>query len=403
MRTRRSRGYRRRCAGPSLVRTRPKWIGEHVPPPPPFVGNLFRSYRPTFISDYESLATHSWSAFNTGSTAGRELSLTGSSGSSAILPPVRWVCYEPAAASDRYDIFDRDTTFTNFLRLPSLAGSEFKRGLINTILPASGNSHFTLGTTTEIEASQLLTYGPYKSSGVAATVSVHRWRHRVNGVNQTLKSGPIAYPWTGPDWTIALAEGDIWELDVWYKLELNALGTAVMRLDETNQIGTLADSYRTLGHNRHVMFGANISDGWDPAAQTYDLTFGSGTWTKTEEVYWGTRADFRFDGIGPGPATYNYRINLDWGGEIAFISIFTFFSGCIYVPQDSSDYIQTTTRPDLTGTQLWKAGAFDWSGVTTFVPLYRASTLQSFRGKRSGTFEATDAYMPSSITVTHVP
>ncbi len=32
---------------------------------PPFTRNIWRSYKPTFIADYESLATHSWSNFNT--------------------------------------------------------------------------------------------------------------------------------------------------------------------------------------------------------------------------------------------------------------------------------------------------------------------------------------------------
>ncbi len=90
------------------------------------------------------------------------------------------------------------------------------------------------------------------------------WRHRINGVNQTLKSGPLTYPAAGADWQLALNEGDIWELDVWYKLELNALGNAVMRVNETQQFGTIADSYYTgYGANR-VSFGALISDGWDP-------------------------------------------------------------------------------------------------------------------------------------------
>ncbi len=99
---------------------------------------------------------------------------------------------------------------------------------------------------------------------------------------------------------------------------------------------------------------------------SYDLTFSSGTWTKTDEVYYGKHASLRYDGpnqIG-FPGVYNWGISLDWSNEIAFLDLYSPFSWCRFVPQDSGDYIQSTSRPDLTGTQLWKGGCFDWSGST---------------------------------------
>lgn len=398
MRTRRSRGYRRRCAGPSLVRTRPKWARSEVSATE-IDGTVFRSMEPTFIADYESISTASWAS----GTNVRNYAFTGTSGQSVIMDPIRWVVYEPAAASDRYDFVERQSApRASYLDLALTnidgANPHGYHALLNTILPASGNSHMTLKAASQLNAPFVL--APQRISGVTATASVYRFRHRVNGTAVgSLESGPVSV-FTGPEWSVALNEGDTYEIDVWTKYELTANGTSTIQIETGQNTGGISDNYSALAAARQLSMDALISYGWDPTTHRYDLTFTGGDMTtKVTDAFFDTRATWEYNG-----STYYWFITLDWLGEIPLLSIGNVVGGsCWYVPTDSSDYILTTTRPDMTGTQLWKMGCWDWDGTTTFVPLHRYDKFSSWPGKRSGTFEFTDTLMPSSVSVAYAP
>jgi hypothetical protein len=205
---------------------------------------------------------------------------------------------------------------------------------------------------------------------------------------------------TGPEWGVALSEGDVYELDVWTKFQLGANGTSTLQIETGQNIGGISDNYSPLAAVRKLTMDALISYGWNPATHKYNLSFTGGDLTTMDyESFYDTRAEWGYNGT-----SHYWTIQLDWLGEIPLLVIGNAIGGqCWFVPTDSSDYILSTTRPDMTGTQLWKMGCWDWDGTTTFVPVHRYAALESFIGKRSGTFEFTDIKMPTAVSVAYAP
>ncbi len=395
----RFRGFRRRCVGPSLVRSRPSFRTVTAEATE-IAGAIWRTMKPTFIADYEGISTASWAS----GTNVRNYAFTGTSGQSVIMDPIRWVVYEPTTAGDRYDYVTRqsaprasylDLPMTDLVFAPNPHG---RHAMLNTILPVSGRSHMTLKPTSQLSASFI--NSPIRISGVSATPSVYKFRHRINGTAVgSLESGPVSV-FTGPEWGVALSEGDVYELDVWTKYQLGANGTSTLQIETGQNIGGISDNYSPLAAVRKLTMDSLISYGWNPATHKYNLSFTGGDLTTVDyELFYDTRAAWGYNGT-----TAYWTISLDWLGEIPLLQIGNVTHGiCWFVPADSSDYILSTTRPDMTGTQLWKMGCWDWDGTTTFVPLHRYAKLESFIGKRSGTFEYTDIPMPTAVTVTYAP
>jgi hypothetical protein len=132
------------------VRTRPRFGVR--PPPVPYVGTIVRHLYPTLVSDYESVATASWTSENVSDalfigapspktwncyTCMRTVANQGTDSDYVILDPIRWSQIEPAAAGDPYDF-----------------GNPLSSGMHPSLLPVSGNSHVSDGKVPMIEFPQ---------------------------------------------------------------------------------------------------------------------------------------------------------------------------------------------------------------------------------------------------------
>jgi hypothetical protein len=406
--------------------------------PEPFIGQLLRSMTATFIADYESLSTASWTSgthdyLAEGSYNCQYIHHNESAGGYIITDPVRWSVYEPAAASDRYDMFSQVSGATNFLS--TIRGTPKKEALLKSILPASGASHCTLPasvhvattvcvpdqatrcgvfsaghTGTDFDNATLEAILPATSVATSQNITMYAWRHRVNGTAVgTLQTGtpPVYYPssFSGADFAVAINEGDTYEIDVWYKHICNNAGKAAIVIVTGAATGSPTNRYNTLGRERDLLIDDVImSNGFDHSVNTYDLTFTGGDMaTLLSRDTTPTSVTYKYSSTAVGGTFPIWTIVLDWEFELVTLTITRSSATCTctFTPTPA-DYIATTTRPDLTGTQLWKQGPFDWDGTTTFEPWYRRNATQSYQGRRSGTLLFTDLLMPTSISVAYV-
>lgn len=325
-------------------------------PAPPLPGSITRSVIPTAIADYESISTASWSSGSLTTLSGaydsyyyhHQAANISLAGSSYIMDPIRYSIHEPSTAGATYDSVGKwdlysgqfsnarsyghvgDSAYvTAFpLNIGSVQGACGQFGLIDTLLPVSGNSHAVFDADARVvgfpEAG--VSYlgslpwvgdGQYQNSGdvagttpipvpeLAAIASSVQWaplrgtkiyaiRHRVNGS----AVGTLAtFPVYNPSWYVTLAAGDTWEIDIWYQVNItkapaygNRAGkhAAWIPIQKTtggsyypptrHSVGIYKNSRgpRAIGFS-----GLNFTPSFNAATQTYELAFsgGSPSWT----------------------------------------------------------------------------------------------------------------------------
>lgn len=325
-------------------------------PIPPLPGTITRSVIPTEIADYEGLATAAWTTMSCTTLSGayncltfhHEVANNKLSGSSYILPPVRYSVHEPSTAGATYDSVGKwdlySGQFSNARNYLHIGNSSWTTGypltvqrvqdacgqfgLINTLLPISGNSHAVFDSTTSVTGipvagtsyqGQLpwMGDGAYQNSddvGGTAGIPVPElaaispsvsWaplrgavpyaiRHRVNGTAVgTLQIAPLYYP----SWFVTLTAGDTYELDVWWRAEITRATfygniprkhAIWLPLDKVSNGSYYPPAARSTGSGtgnrapRALAFsGINFTPNFDPAQHTYEFAFsgGSPSWT----------------------------------------------------------------------------------------------------------------------------
>lgn len=173
----RTKGPRRRGSLHTLVRSVPR-IGQRIPPVP-WIGTISRYLYPTEVSDYESLATGSWTVGNfkpqwtwpANTFSGNPWECyyhlmavpeESTSEVEVILPPIRYAVEEATVSGGDFDHW-----YNNPIGQPNAEQYESgtarglpgaptpKRGLSplcsNTLLPVSGDSHVSDGKPTSLE------------------------------------------------------------------------------------------------------------------------------------------------------------------------------------------------------------------------------------------------------------
>lgn len=247
----RDRGPRRRCASDrTLVRTRP---AVNVPPPPiPLNGPMRRMMVPSLISDYEGLATASWSTGVTGNFG----ALANSSWNcffhhvvrtdprstySVILPPVRWTIAAPASDGGNYDFWiDRSPAKVGYYPQGYGTIGAHEVGVTNTLLPSTHYAEYQQGFCELADFPFPPVCQPTPANGnvwresslQAISPGTQVWqggwsiaaiRHRVNGsAVGSLRLNPPGNRSVTNDWRFDTSKGDTYAIDVWYRFTVPA-------------------------------------------------------------------------------------------------------------------------------------------------------------------------------------
>ena len=313
-RTVRSRGPRRRGDQRTLVRPMPVF---NTPPPPiPLGGQIRRLMTPSFIADYEGLATASWTAGVTGNIG------TAASSSwncqyhhvvrtnprveyNVILPPVRWQIAAPSSNGGTYDFWNTRTGGrAGYIPQGSVGGGTI--GISDKLLPSGHFAEYPNGfaellefpfppgcrrSTTAVNvwlesALQAISPGT-EISATGPTISIAAIRHRVNGTAVgSLTLDPPGSRWATTAWRFDLVEGDSYAIDIWYRFRIFA-----QQLFQPTKACAYIPTTRVSNGSRRVLptilfapvavfQNINYSPAFNFAEQTYSVTVsGHSGWT----------------------------------------------------------------------------------------------------------------------------
>jgi len=292
-----------------------------TPPPIPLPGWIQRMMIPSFIADYEGLATASWTSGTTGNFAGVANtswncqyfhSTTPNQNTTpidVIMPPVRWSIACPATNGGSYDWWllssatNRYTTWAlnqiGDLGESAVTTSKGTMGFCETVLPAS---HFVTWQQGFAELSVVplwnsgtnLTQYP-GSLGTESTLNaisgnplmqqrftqIYAIRHRVNSAAVgTLRIQPNMNRRATDAWRFSISPGDTYELDVWYRLYTpsggvmpSTSGKAYWYIPTTRvSNGSRQRTSQVANYPIAAFKNANFSNAFNYQTQTYNIT-----------------------------------------------------------------------------------------------------------------------------------
>jgi hypothetical protein len=458
----RQKGDRRRASGSTLVRTLPSF--RHVPPPIPAEGSITRAVYAESISDYESLSTASWSTGTTGFTTDFHANCLYHHYTTTdrrtvpvdnILNPIRWYMAMPTTNGGTYDRWAKSRDFgASSLSVPTLNDGRYQHALdfalyasniapVHTLLVSGSHAEFRDGHA-DLTGRPLPILCPWNTlvDGVwppnlqsisalpawanSTFCTIHAARHYVNGV----AVGPTEIN-PGPDfWRFAVAEGDEYYLDVWYRIysttnTQTGPGKACAFIpltrvsDGSRMIRTQVNS--NLSWLPNLTFSnVDFSPAFNYKEQTFQITIAGHTgWTLKDgtdgphkmltDTPWTAVIQNGFiRWIAPGSHYYVKRFDFNWAQEIPYLYLYgtenlTAHSGpLIYKPRSDGTYRSSTVATGIGTINHAPMGRFAQSGTTTFdlVPWsnlpYVAANMDGFK---SGLIP-TSPLLPSTITVT---
>lgn len=242
----RSRGPRRRGKQSTLVRPMPVF---NTPPPPiPLAGQIRRMMTPSFIADYEGLATASWTSGVTGTIVSGQPSWNiqyhhvvrtdNSVAYDVVLPPVRWEIASPSSALGVYDFWNNRSGVLQGYVPQGLWIGGGTIGLINKLLPTGHFADYPNGFAELLEnpdvmypqSSNSFTWRESALQALAPTVqpsiagpgaTVAAIRHRVNGTAVgALTLNPIGSRYATDVWRFSISKNDSYSIDIWYRLRM---------------------------------------------------------------------------------------------------------------------------------------------------------------------------------------
>lgn len=204
---------------------------------------------PSFIADYEGLATASWTSGTTGNIGSASSSSwncyyyhvvrsDSRTAYSVIMPPVRWSIAAPSSDGGNYDFWvDRTPKVGYYPQGNGQLGSG-NVGITDTLLPTGHFAEYqegfaelasfpfpplctTTNGTTWLQANlEAISSGTQIWQGGWTIAAI---RHRVNGsAVGTLQTNPPGNRSVTTDWRFDTAKGDTYEIDIWYRFSIPA-------------------------------------------------------------------------------------------------------------------------------------------------------------------------------------
>lgn len=379
-------------------------------PPPVLLGRIYRFVYPSFPADYAGIATASWSSGTTGnpdedfncryvtlSTPDRR-----QQSAEIITDPVRFSVYGPASDGGTFDYW-LASGITGATQLRSYQFGAFDMGrhpVTDGMLPSGSHAEWLDGelsldlTQSAIPVpaiAQTTEPNLYNAAALSHTISIHAFAHRVNG---TIVGSVHIAPFTVADYICPIADGDTYEVDVWYKMVFTANGSLpatygyVNRWLHTTRVSNGSRRLTKGGRPSYMINfqNANFTPAFDVDTQTYQVSIAGHTgWTLlsgsngpiTVMTYPGVWAGAVSDSfaqlrsLGPPPV---FSITLFWNSEVAFAVVkmpqgSVFSSGPQYLYRSTTPSPQYRTQTESTDIGLVghaQYGFFNQASTTVF-------------------------------------
>lgn len=479
----RSTGPRRRMTGATLVRSVP--AVKIIPPPIPLSGYIRRVMTATAISDYAVISDTNWASGQTGNVVDQYGTSQPNTNMNAIyhyytttnmrttskqflMAPIRWSAAAPAANLGSYDFW---TPFGGAVASAraTVGSSAYPQhylgniGITNTLLPTGShvawqdgvaqvfplmywtgvarrtNANFTDFNLTNFQALnptyQIWNTGRGYSGGIdpLANHGVYAIQHRVNGV---AVGGLILNPTTqnnrGTEWRRSIAPDDVYELDVWYKLQSTAFennSAAPGKACAYIPTSLVHNNSKLITPQECLFYNVDFSPSFNYQSQTYEVTVsGHSGWTLKD----GSNGPHKMISSNDWKATisngsiiwekiydndYCRAIVLRWDREIAHVEFYrgplldtSVSAGPVFYRIDDSNTVYRSSTTSVVDGTITHAtpGLFNQAGTSVFkmVPwTYDSAASQpanetpAAEGKKSGLLSLF-LELPTTITLT---
>lgn len=412
----------------------------HCDPPTILPGKIYRFVYPSFPADYAAIATASWSIGTSGNTSQnfncRYVTLTTpnrrATSATIITDPVRYSIYGPASDGGTFDYWYNYSTGSVLKKLQFGQGNGLSP-ITDGMIPAASHAEWVGGqlslSSVPVPAVTNTTEPSlYNADGIPHTLSMYAFAHRVNG---SIVGAVKTYPFTAADYICTIADGDSYEVDVWYKLaftaslSLPATSGFVNRWMHTTRVSN-GSRFLTIGTFPSYFLAfenANFSPAFNITSQTYEISISGQTgWTlldgsngpiavQTYSGHWnGSVSDGSAEISRVNTLKPVEKIVLEWNKEIAHVTVHTpasfFASAGRYIYRSTtaaSEYRTSTTSTDFGAINHTWYGIFNQSGTTVFeyVPWGAGVAVDGVYANAATTTKPPE--LPQTITFTRIP